>query len=153
MKGLVVERANPSNTIDLFPLMRQAAKEGVYPGPPPTDLHLKQFYFRLLKEILPNPHHYVYLAKRGRGYLGYCHAIFVPGRWNGQIDKVVVDMIFVVEKRRNYGIAKKLLEQLREDAENLGIKKIEFLAKDELLEKWTKKYNAKRLANAMRVEI
>jgi GNAT superfamily N-acetyltransferase len=150
MKGVTVFRANPSNTIDVFPLFEQAAKEGVFPNAP-SRLQLKDFYFRLLNE-LSSPHHFYYLARRGRGFLGVLHAIAIPGRWDGRVDTLHIELLFTEkEKNRKMGVGKKLLDQLAKDAEEIGIKNFEFLTKDELVEYWCKKRRAVKVSNLMRV--
>lgn len=153
MKGLVIHRAKASNTVDLFPLVRQAAKEGAYPGPSPTESALKQYYFKLLTVELPNELHFFYLARRGRGHLGFLHAIAVPGQWDGKIDSMYVNMVWSKPTKRKMGVGKKLLDQLIEDAENLGIKKFEFLSKDDLVDYWVKKRSAKKVSNLMRAAL
>jgi GNAT superfamily N-acetyltransferase len=151
MKGLTVERAGASNAIDVFPLLRQAAKEGAFTDTP-SDLQLQR-YFYALTGLLTQPNHFFYLARRGRGFLGVLHAIVVPGRWDGTPDTVYIDMLYVVEKRRKMGVGKKLLDQLAKDAEEIGIKKFEFLAKDELVDYWCKKRKAQKISNLMRVVV
>ena len=153
MKGLVVERARPSNAIDVFPLIKQAAEAGVFHDARPTEKMLKSFYFKLLTEQLPSEFHFYYLGRRSRGYLGLLHAFVVPGRWDGRIDTMYIDLLFTVEKRRKMGVGQKLLDQLLADAENLGIKNFEFLVPDDQVEYWKKKRQAKKASNLMRVSL
>ena len=149
MKGLVVERASVSNAIDVYPLVRLAAREGYFTESP-SEHQLREYYFRVIQE-LNQPHHIFYLARRGRGFLGVLHAIVIPGRWDGRMNSIYVDLVYVVEKRRQMGVGKKLLDQLALDAEEIGIKNFEFLAKDELVEYWCKERKAKKISNLMRV--
>lgn len=150
MKGCVVERAKASNTIDLYPLILKAVKEGLYPGPAPSEKVMKDFYFNLLTKELPSEFHFYYLAKRGRGYLGYLHAIPVPNRFDGSVSTFFVEILYVVEKRRKMGVGKKLITALKKDAENMGIKNFEFVCSDAQIEHWEKD-GAKKFSNMMRV--
>lgn len=152
MKGVTVVRASASNAIDVFPLIRQAAKEGVFPDTP-SDAQLKEYYLRLIQELV-QPHHFFYLARRGRGFLGVLHAIVIPGRWDGRPDTMYVDVVYIGQsKNRKMGVGKKLLDQLAKDAEEIGIKKFEFLSKDELVDYWCKKRKAQKISNLMRVVV
>lgn len=155
MKGCTIERAKPSNTIDIFPLVKKAAEEGkgIFNGHQPTEKMLKEFYIRLYLGELTSPGHFYYLAKRGRGFLGILHAVLVPGRWDGATTMMVVDFVFVVKNRRNYGVGVKLIDRLIKDAEEMGIKEFEFVCPDDQVEKWQKKRGAKKLANLMRVSL
>lgn len=152
MKGCVVERAKPSNCIDLFPLIKSAAKEGLFYGKPPGEKTMKDYYYRLLLQELPNPAHFFYLAKRSRGYLGCLHAILVPDRWDGSIKTFWVDFAFVVDKRRQMGVGKKLIEQFKKDAEEMGIKNFEFLCPEDQVDRWSKKLGAQKKSVLMRAE-
>jgi GNAT superfamily N-acetyltransferase len=151
MKGCVVERAKASNTIDLYPLILKAAKDGVFPGSQPSEKALKEYYFKLLMQELPSEFHFYYLAKRGRGYLGFLHAVLIPARWDGAITTFYVDTVYVVEHRRKYGVGKKLLDALIKEAENMGIRDFEFLCPDAQINLWEKKRKAKKISNLMRV--
>lgn len=154
MKGVVIERALPGNAIDLMPLVLEAIKAGVFTGPLPSQSEIKnQWYWTLLTQELPNPLHKYYLAKRGRGYLGYLHAVFIPNRWTGKIDSVFVDAVYVIEKRRKNGIGRKLINALIDEAEKVGIKRFDFMVADNQIEYWMKTRNAKKITNLMRVEL
>lgn len=152
MKGVVVERARPSNCIDVYPLIKQAAKEGVFYGNPPATKSLEQFYYSLLTKELPDPGHFYYLAKRGRGYLGCLHAVIARDRWSGMVSKMWVDFVFVGEKKRKCGVGKKLIERLMKDAGEIGIKDFDFLCREEQLEYFQKKFKAEKLSVLMRVK-
>lgn len=154
MKGLKVERAQPSNAIDIYALLKLAAEDGAFHEQTPSSKQLQQYYFqKLIPFEVMTPSHFWYLAKRGRGFLGLLHAFIVPGRWDGEINTIYVDLVYVVEHRRNRGIAKELLKKLKEDAEDIGIKKFEFLAVDKVQEKWVKDWKATKISNYMRVEL
>ena len=150
MKGLKVIRAQPSNAIDIYPLFEKAAKEGVFQDVP-KEKDIKNQYFKTLDE-LKSPYHFWYLALRGRGFLGYIHAIAIPSRWTGVFDHMVVDVCYVAEHRRKNGIGKKLIEELKKEAENIGIRRIEFICPDEQIDMW-KKYGAAKSRNLMRVTL
>lgn len=150
MKGLKVMRAQPSNAIDVYPLLEKAAKEGVF-FDIPKDKDIKNQYFKTLDE-LKSPYHFWYLAMRGRGYLGFVHAVAVPSRWTGQFEHMIVDAIYVADHRRKMGIGKMLIQELKQEAENIGIRRIEFVCSDEQIDMW-KKSGAAKTRNLMRVEL
>lgn len=151
MKGLTVIRAMPSNAIDIYPLLEQAAKEGVFDDSP-TGRDLKNYYFNLLNE-LKSDFHFWYLAKRGRGFLGFLHAVAMPRRWDGQISSLFIDTVFVVENRRKMGIGRKLIDELMKDADHIGIKRFEFASPEDQTEHWVKELKAKKSKVAMRVDL
>lgn len=154
MKGLKIERATPSNAIDIYALYKQAAKEKVWSHDNPTDKQLEQYYFQtMILRDLPSPHHFFYLAKRGRGFLGVLHAFVLPRRWDGHVDRLFVDIIYVTEKRRKMGIGKKLIEELKKQADNMNIKRIEFLADDKTAKYYEEKLKAKPITQYMGVEL
>lgn len=152
MKGCVVERARPSNCIDIWPLFKEAVKEGVFVGPQPSEKALKEFYYVLLTRLMPSESHFFYLAKRGRGFLGCLHATLIPGRWDGSISTFYVDFIYVREHRRKMGVGKKLLDSLLNEASNLGIRNFEFVCPVSQVEYWEKQRNAKQIGAVMRIE-
>lgn len=153
MKGLKIFKAKPSNAIDIYALLKQAVQEGVYPDPQPTKKQLQQFYLgHLLQHHLPSPFHFYYLAKRGRGFLGFLHAVAAPNYWDGSFDSLFIELLFVSEKYRKKGVAKKLLETLRKESEDMNIKRLDLFSKDHNLDYW-KKQGAKRTTNAMRIEL
>jgi GNAT superfamily N-acetyltransferase len=120
MKGVTVELAKESNLIDVYALVKKAAKEGCY-SEMPTDEELKKHYIQIYNK-LRMPGHFIFLAKRSRGYVGFLHAYMVPGRWDGTIDTIMVDMIYVVEKRRKNGIGLKLVKAIKELASKHKLK-------------------------------
>lgn len=141
MKGLKIERAKPSNAIDIYALLCEAQKEGVLPDKP-SERQLKAYYFGgLLREIV-SPQHIFFVAKRGRGYLGYAHAFLVPGRWDGVVSRVIVNQVFVVKHRRKNGIGRKLLDELKKQIENIGIKRVEFACPAIQMEYWARERGA-----------
>lgn len=154
MKGLKIERAKPSNAIDIYALLKQASEEGAWAHDNPNEKQLEQYYFDgLILRDLPSPHHFFYLAKRGRGFLGVLHAFVLPRRWDGYIDRIFVDLLFVPEKRRKKGIGKKLIDELMKEADNMNIKRIEFLADDKTSDYYKKKIKAKPIAQYMGVSL
>lgn len=152
MKGLKVQKAAPSNSIDIYALLKEALKEGLLVGKP-SERALQQYYFTRLIDELCHPHHFWFIARRGRGYLGFVHALMVPGRWDGTVDSLVVDLVFVTKNRRKHGIGRKLLEELKKEAQNMGIRKFEFVCPDNLVEHWKLTQGAAKIMNVMRVEV
>jgi GNAT superfamily N-acetyltransferase len=153
MKGLRIDRATPSNAIDIYALLKQAAQERVYPVSNPNAKQLQNFYLgRLLQLELPSPYHFYYLAKRGRGFLGLLHAVAIPGRWDGNVDTMLIELLFVAKKYRKKGVAKKLLETLRKEAENVGVRHLDLASVDDNLKFWGK-YGAKQVTNYMRIKL
>jgi GNAT superfamily N-acetyltransferase len=152
MKGVVIERARPSNTIDVYPLIKEAAKEGAYPVPV-SKKQVEDFYYRMFTQELPNEGHFYYLARRSKGFLGLLHAVIVPSRWDGSGTTMWIDLVYVRDHRRKCGIGKMMIDRLMEDAEKLGIKNFEFLCPDDQVEMWTKKRGAKSASVFMRLTL
>lgn len=150
MKGLKIERAQPNNVIDIYALMKQAAQEGFLPGRP-TERQLKAYYFNHLLNEVGQPNHLYFVAKRGRGYLGYVHAVILT-KW-GSNPEVLVNQIFVTEKRRKNGIGRKLLDELKKQVENLGIRRIEFACPPDQVEYWSKERKAQPVRIIMGVDL
>lgn len=121
MKGLKVIKAAPSNAIDIYALLKEANKEKVLEGRP-NEKQLQNFYFGVLTGQLASPIHRWFLARRGRGYLGYLHAVFIPNQFTGNVEYCYVDSIFVVKKRRKMGIARKMLEEFEKEIDNIGVR-------------------------------
>jgi GNAT superfamily N-acetyltransferase len=154
MKGLKIVRATGQNSIDIYPLLQKAAEEkALLSNPSPKQL--KDFYFGgLLRQLGAHFQlHYWFLARRGRGYLGVLHAQIMPGLWDGSIDTMVVTLVYVTKSRRKLGVGRKLIDALLKEAENLGIKHIQFLCPEDLTEYWVKERGAQKLANLMRVSL
>ena len=143
-----VVRAKASNAIDIYPLLVACVKEGCFEDNP-SGRELKMYYFKAMIEELAHPAHLWYIARRGRGFLGFLHAICIPGRWNGMIDSIYVDMLFVDDKYRKRGVAGKLIEELKKDADHNGIKSARFSC-PEALTKHFAKYGAVKTRNVMR---
>lgn len=150
MKGLKVLRAQPSNAIDIYALLKEAQKEGKLYGSP-SEKQLQQFFFSGLINELCSPHHIWLLGRRGRGFLGLVHAIIPPGRWDGRLEYLAVELVFVTKNRRKNGIGRKLLDELQIQAQNMGIKRFEFLISEEERAYWEKERGAKKLLNVMGV--
>ena len=152
VKGLKVFRAQPNNAIDIYPLIISAAKDECYIDSP-KERDLKTYYFQGLLRELASDYHLWFLARRGRGFLGFVHGIIIPGRWNGQIDTLLVDMVYVMQSRRKNGIAKKLIDEILKEAENIGVRRVEFFCFDSQVEYWAKERKAKKISNIMRVDL
>jgi GNAT superfamily N-acetyltransferase len=150
VKGLKIYRAKVSNAIDIYALLKEANKEGVLPEKPSERL-LQQYYFTGLLQELQNPYHLWFIGRRGRGFLGLVHGILAPNRWGGAPDLVGIDLIFVTKNRRKSGIGRKLLDEVKKEAENIGITHFEFLSTDEQVVYWEKERGAKKVLNLMRV--
>lgn len=155
MKGLTIVRAAPSNAIDIYALLKDASEDMAFPaGGSPTDKQREHYYCSgTLFNELASPYHVWILAKRGRGFLGYVHAFAIPGRWDGKIETLAVDLTYVVKKRREMGVGRKLIEALKKEAENMGVKHIEFLADEKTKSFWSKSFGAKKLSNFMRATL
>ena len=154
MKGVKVYRCEPSDNIEILKLLKDAIKEGVFPDEKPTPQQLRIYNFEgLLQNELPNPNHFWLLAKRAKGRWGILHAYVVPNRWDRRLDRIFVDLAFVRSDKRKLGIGKKLIDDLFERAQNIGITKIEFLAKDKESEMWIKERGAEKVSNLMRVNL
>lgn len=143
-----------SNAIDIYALLKEWAKESRQKGEDsvPNDKKLQHYFFTRLIGELQHPMHLVFLARRGRGFLGYLHAALIPGRWDGQIETILIERIYVTGNRRKQGIGRKLLDELVKEAENMGIKRFELLAEDELKSYWQGR-GAKPVANYMRISL
>ncbi len=152
MKGLKIEKAKPSNVIDIYALLQEAVKEGCLVGKP-TERQMKSYYFVGLLNEVDHPNHIWFVAKRGRGYLGFVHAVLIPGRWDGQVRSVAVDTVFVTKRRRKNGIGRKLLDEVKKEVQNLEIKRVEFVTPIDQVEMWTKKYSAKTESYIMGVDL
>lgn len=142
-----IERAVPSNILDIYALAKAAVKEGAYNYPFPNEQQLKSYYFTLLEE-LANPRELFFIARKGRQYLGFVHATLVQRPW-GDSMVMFVKMNYVIGKKRKLGIGKQLADRMLEEGKRLGITKFEFMCNDEMLEFWSKKRGAKKLMNYM----
>lgn len=152
MKGLKIEKAKPSNAIDIYALLTSGQKEGLLPGKP-SERQLKSYYFGRLLSELGAPGHIWFIAKRGRGYLGFAHAVLLPDRWDGLVGSVFVDLVFVVQNRRKLGVGRKLLDEIKKEVENLGIKKIEFVCPADQAQYWSKERSANTKQVLMEVNL
>ena len=154
MKGVKILRAQPSDNIEILRLLKDAIKEGVLPDEKPTQQQLRIYNFeKLLTVELPDPKQFWLIAKRAKGHWGILHAYVIPNRWDSRLDRMFIDIAFVRKDKRKKGIGKKLIDDIFQHAQNIGINKIEFLAKDDEAEMWIKKRKAKKLSNYMRVDL
>lgn len=149
MKGVVIDRALPSNILDLYALFKAAVKEGAYRHQPPTDEQLKSYYFALLEE-LAHPRNLVYLARKGRQHLGFIQAQLVLSPWGGT-HICFIKMHYVLPKKRKLGIGKKLLSRLSSDCKAMGVSTLELMCHDEMAGYWSKQ-KAKKVLNLMVLE-
>lgn len=152
MKGLKIDKAKPSNAIDIFALLNAGVKEGILPEKP-TDRQMKSYYFSSLLRDIGAPGHIWLVARRGRGYLGFAHAYVRPGRWDGQVTSVFVDLVFVVKHRRKLGVGLKLVDEVKKEVENLGIKRIEFSCPPDQMQYWSKARSANAFQVVMGVDL
>ncbi len=151
MKGVVVERALPGNVLDVYALFKSAVKEGCVTYPKITEKDLSGFYFELT-EALKNPNEFIFLARKGRQFLGYTHAKLVFGRFDKK-PMAIWDMVYVIPKSRKLGVGKQLSDVLFDTVKSTGISTVDFLCHDELVSFWEKKVKAKKVLNYMTVEL
>jgi GNAT superfamily N-acetyltransferase len=154
IKGCKIKHAQLDNCIDIYALLKEAVKEGIHPegDGPDDDKALKQYYITGLLEELRSPNHIYWLAARGRGYLGYLHAVLVPDVWTKSKWQMLIEMVYVKEKRRKNGIGKGLIEEAQAFAKENKIEKIILMGKDDMLPYWEKR-GAKKLSNYMRIDV
>lgn len=143
MKGVKVIRASVSNAIDIYPFLKKAAPHF---SPQPTTSQLQAYYMGGLLKELAAPSHFWFLARRARGYLGVAHAFVVPSRWDGALETLFVDMLYVIEKRRNRGVGTKLINELKLLAETLKLRRIDFLVDD-------KDFGGEKVKTLMRISL
>jgi predicted GNAT family acetyltransferase len=150
MIGVKIEKAMPSNLIDVYDLFKKAAKEGLFVYPQPTEEQIKEYYFMLLQE-LADPRTLVYIARKGKQFLGYVHGHIIQRPW-GSPYMVFIKMCFVIDKKRKLGVSKDLVDKLVEDCKKMGVTTFEFMANDEMCDYWSKKRKARKVLNYMVVE-
>ena len=64
IKGCKVKEAELSNAIDIYALLKDAIKEGIYPeGEAPTDKELQHYYMAGLLPELKSPYHKYWIAQ------------------------------------------------------------------------------------------
>jgi predicted acetyltransferase len=153
MKGVKPKRATLEHAVDIYKMLNAAHKEGIFPDDQaPTDAQLKSYYFTMLNELV-DPMHFWYVSQRGRGFVGFIHAMAMPNRWDArQVDTMLIDLIYVTESKRKNGIAKKMLDLFISEAKSLGVKQIVLLGKDHVVDYW-KKQGAEQLSNYMRIRL
>ncbi len=153
MKGVKIKQALLGNAIDIYALLKEAVKEGMFPADQtPNQRELEHYYLTGLLEELRNLTHRYYIAQRGRGFLGYAHIIVMPDRWNRSELSILIETVFVVKKRRKMGIGKALVDEVKKLAQDNGIKNIVLLAKDDMIDYWSKQ-GAEKLSNYLRIEV
>lgn len=154
IKGCKIKKAQLDNCIDIYALLKDAVKEGIHPDGegPPDERSMKQYYISGLLEEMRSPNHLYWIAARGRGYLGYLHAIVMPDVWTLSKWHMLIEMVYVKEKRRKNGIGKGLIEEAKKFAKENNIEKIVLLGKDDMLPYWEKQ-GATKLSNYLRIEV
>lgn len=148
MRGIIIERATPSNILDVFALFKESVKEGNLGKWTPEQM--KEYYWALLNE-LADPHQLILLAKRGRTYWGYSHGS-LGFRPSGTARVIFIRSVFVVGKKRKMGIGKQLIEHARGLCQKMGINTAEFMCDDNQVEYWSKKVRAVKKKNFMVIE-
>lgn len=149
MKGLKILEAEPSNAFDIYCLLK--GHEDAFGAEIPKGQQLKEYSLTTLPMEIASAQHKWFVARRGKHFFGCAHAIVVPGRWGGIY--LLVDLVYVVEKRRKYGIGKKLIEEIKEWAETNNINIVHFFAGSEENEKYSEKLGAKKKAAYMEVRL
>lgn len=153
LKGVVIQRALPENLIDVYALVKEASKEGLFKPFTPTPQEMLSYsYVRGgLADELGSPHSLIYLAKRGRGFFGYIHAQLV---FRPLINKYtcMLNTVYIVPKKRKLGIGRALITRLKEDCKRMGIGSLELLCEDEMVP-YYEKQSGKKERNLMVMEI
>lgn len=143
MKGVVIERAKPSNVLDIYALFKSSVKDGVWAAQTPNQEETKNYYFKILEESML-PTEFIFLARRGKAYWGYLQAQLCPGPW-GRKPVMFIKMLYVVPKKRKLGIGKKLIGHLKNSCSQMGIDSIELMCQDENVEYYKKHGGEKRV--------
>lgn len=151
MKGIAIERAVPANILDLYGLMKQAQKEGAMPHPCPNEVQMKAFYFPLLEE-LGHQQSLIFLARKGRSYLGYLRAQLVLRPFGTHVT-LFVSGLFVTKNKRKLGIGAALVQHLRSEAEKIGITEVEFISDPAQTAYWFKQVKAEQVGSVLRAKV
>lgn len=153
MKGVKPKRATLEHAVDVYKMFKTANNEGIFPADQePTDKQIKSYYFSLLNELV-DPMHFWYVAQRGRGFVGFLHAVAMPNRWDPtMVDTLLLDLIHVNQSKRKSGIGKKMLDLFISEAKSLGVKQIVLLGQDHVVDYWQKQ-DAEKLSNYMRIKL
>lgn len=145
MQGVKIERAVPSNNIDIYPLYLDFIKESEganKPYPKIPQAIQRKFYQDILFRAFEDPNQIMWLARRGKTYMGFAHAHILPRPPKGYI--LYIHTLFVQKHRRKLGIAKLLADAMESEARNLGLSAIELMCTPLLSPKW-EKHGAKKV--------
>lgn len=143
MKGVKIERAMPSNNIDIYPLYLEFIKEsGNKPYPVINPQIQRKFFQDVLIRGFSDPNQIFLTARRGKSYWGFAHAAILPRPPVGYI--LYIHTLFVQKHKRKLGIAKDLADALESEARNLGLGAIELMCTPALTLKW-EKHGAKKI--------
>jgi GNAT superfamily N-acetyltransferase len=151
MKGVNIIRAQPSNTIDVYDLYKKAFGEGVFAYPQPSQNQIKNYHWLLLEE-LNAPQNIIFLARKGRAYLGLVHGTIVPKVFGKHQYICFIKMVYVADKRRKLGIGRELVSELKTLCKNMGVSAFEFMCEDNQVDYWAKEQKAQKKYNFMVVE-
>lgn len=154
IKGIKIHKAQLDNAIDIYPLIKEAVKSGMFPDVEgnPTDKQMQNYYLSGLLSELQSPNHVYYIARRGRGFVGYCHAFIFGGRWLDGSAFICLDSVYVKPKLRKKGVGKAFVDEIKNLAKESGIKNIVLMAKDDMLPYWEKQ-GAIKSSNSMVLEV
>lgn len=152
MKGVKIIRARPSNVLDAYDLYKKAHREGVLRHPQPTEEDLKEYYFVLLEE-LAQPTNVLLLAQKGRQFLGMIHMTVNFRPVGRQKLTAFVKAAYVIQSKRKLGVGKQLADAAMSFCRQSRIQSIEFLCDDKMLEFWSKKRGAEKVANYAVIEV
>ncbi len=150
IKGVKLERALPSNILDIYALYKMAHKEGKLMTPAPTDKELKDYYFTLLELLADQALNYVYLARKGRMYIGFVQ-LRLSFRSLGPSPIMAITNLYVHPKKRKLGIGRALFQHGVDEMKKAGVNRFEFLCEDDLVA-YYHKIGAKKALNFMVVE-
>ena len=151
MKGIKIERAKPSNCVDIYALYSEFYKEfsdKIYPKIGKRER--ENYYCSLIEWLKPTSNCMFYLARKGRRYVGFIHSQCYINPF-GQFEMNTLSC-FVQKGKRKLGIGKDLAEKTIEEAKNIGISVIKLNCQDNLLEQWGK-FGAKKVSNVMIKEL
>jgi len=153
IKGVKVERAKPSNIVDITAMVREYAKEskGIKLYPIYTDADVEEYTFHAL-EAIKSPNNIYLLARRGRSYWGFVHGRVYRRPYGSPVLCMYVEMLHVLKAKRKLGVGNLLADSIEKEARKLGVGAIELMCKDELIKKW-ESHGAKKRFTFMSKEL
>lgn len=149
-KGVKIERAMPSNLIDIYALVKMAHKEGKLMQPAPSEADIGKYYMHLLDLLADPGHNFFYIAKKGRMFLGYVQ-LRLSFRNLGPSPIMAITNLYVIPKKRKLGVGRALFKHGIEELKKAGIGRFEFLCEDDLVA-YYEKLQARRTMNFMVIE-